>query len=65
MPVRSPLNSSPPYIYSVELEDICNLGRDLGFSFAEEKMVEFGPVAKYLGFLWCWDSREVLIPDEK
>jgi hypothetical protein len=65
MPIRLPSNSSPPFSYSVELEDICDFGRDLGFSFAKEKLVDFGPTAKYLGFLWCWDSREVLIPDEK
>jgi hypothetical protein len=64
-PIRSPLNALPPYTYSVELEDICDLGRDLGFSFAKEKMMDFGPVAKYLGFLWCWDTREILIPDDK
>jgi hypothetical protein len=65
MPIRSPLTPIPPYTYSVNLEDICDLGRDLGFSFAKEKMADFGPVAKYLGFLWCWDTREVLIPDDK
>lgn len=65
MPIRFPSSSQFPYTYSVELADICNLGRELGFSFAEEKLVEFGPIAKYLGFLWCWDSREVLIPEEK
>jgi hypothetical protein len=65
MPIRFPSNSIPPYSYSVELSDICDLGRELGFSFAKEKLVEFGPVAKYLGFLWCWDTREVLIPEDK
>jgi hypothetical protein len=65
MPIRFPSNSHSPYTYSLELSNICDLGRELGFSFAEEKLVEFGPIAKYLGFLWCWDSREVLIPDEK
>jgi hypothetical protein len=65
MPIRFPTNSLPPYTYAVELSDICDLGRDLGFSFAQEKLVDFGPTAKYLGFLWCWDSREVLVPEEK
>jgi hypothetical protein len=65
MPIRFPTNTSPPYTYAVTLEDICELGRDLGFSFAKEKLVDFGPMSKYLGFVWCWDSKEVLIPDDK
>jgi hypothetical protein len=65
MPIRSPLNPLPPYVYSANLKDICDLSHDLGFSFAAEKMVEFGPMAKYLGFLWSWDTREVLVPEDK
>lgn len=64
VPIRYPINSSP-FKYSVHLSDICDLGNDLGFSFASDKRVDFASVSKYLGFLWCWDSKEVLVPEEK
>ena len=65
MPIRYPSNTSPPYSYSVELSDIYNLGVDLGFGFAKEKSQDFGPTAKYIGFLWCFDTREVRVPERK
>jgi hypothetical protein len=65
MPVRLPINSSPPYSYSIELSDIYDIGVDLGFGFAKEKSQDFGPTAKYIGFLWCFDTKEVRVPEEK
>jgi hypothetical protein len=65
MPIRTPSNSFPPYTYSVELSDLYDLGIDLGFGFAMEKSQDFGPTAKYIGFLWCFDTKEVRVPEEK
>jgi hypothetical protein len=65
MPIRYPSNSSPPYSHSIELSSIHDLGVDLGFGFAKEKSQDFGPTAKYIGFLWCFDTREVQIPEKK
>jgi len=65
MPIRYPSNTSPPYSYTVDLSDIYDLGVDLGFGFAKEKSQDFGPTAKYIGFLWYFDSKEVRIPEKK
>jgi hypothetical protein len=65
MPIRYPSDPLPPYSYSIELSDIYNLGVDLGFGFAKEKSQDFGPSAKYIGFLWHFDTREVRVPEKK
>jgi hypothetical protein len=65
MPIRYPSNSSHPYTYSIELDNIYDLGVDLGFGFAKEKSQEFGPSAKYIGFIWHFDTKEVRIPEKK
>lgn len=62
---RFPTNSSPPYTYNVELDQITAIGEDLGGSFPESKRSPFSPTVQYIGFLWDGDSKSVHLPEKK
>jgi hypothetical protein len=62
---RYPINFSPPWRYSFDLDDICELATYLGVPFSVKKLSPFSSMTRYVGFLWCWDTKIVSLPEEK
>jgi len=60
-----PTNAKPPWSYPFTLDQICQLGADLGGSFPPEKVSPYSSVSKYFGFLWFWDLKKVGIPNDR
>jgi hypothetical protein len=62
---RSPINSFPPFQFSWGVSDFVKLAAELGIECPPSKIVDFGPVSRYIGFDWYWDLKVVRIPEEK
>jgi hypothetical protein len=62
---RIPINFHPPWRYSFDIDDICELARYLGIPFSPNKVTTFSPTTRYVGFLWSWDSKVVSLPSDK
>jgi hypothetical protein len=62
---RIPINFSPPWRYSFDIENICDVARHLGVPFSAKKLAPFSSTTRYVGFWWDWDTKIVSLPGEK
>jgi hypothetical protein len=62
---RTPINSTPPWKYEVDIEAIRTFAASLGAIFPPNKTVPFSFEVKYIGFLWLYRTKEVRIPENK
>jgi len=62
---RIPTNFQPPWHYSFDIGDICEVARYLGIPFSTDKVTPFSSTTRYVGFLWCWDTKIVSLTSEK
>jgi hypothetical protein len=62
---RHPTNFSPPWRYSFDLDEICELATYLGVPYSVKKLSPFSSLTRYVGFLWSWDTKIVSLPEEK
>jgi hypothetical protein len=62
---RIPINFSPPWWYTFDIEDVCEVARYLGIPFSSSKLTPFSSTTRYVGFLWSWDTKIVSLPSDK
>jgi hypothetical protein len=62
---RIPTNFFAPWHYSFDIDAICEVARYLGIPFSTNKVTPFSSITRYVGFLWCWDTKIVSLPSEK
>lgn len=51
--------------YDLSFQQICAIFNELGWPLSPEKIRQFAPSVRYIGFDWDFPSRMVLLPEEK
>jgi len=51
--------------YDVTFDEICSVFHTLGWPLSTDKIRDFSPRVRYIGFDWDFPSRTVILPEEK
>jgi hypothetical protein len=62
---RIPINFHPPWHYSFDIDEVCEVARYLGIPFSTDKVTSFSHTTRYVGFSWSWNSKVVSLPSDK